>query len=287
MFKPFVSPEAAHKVSKIVDTAIEIADLQTAEVVAYLLFLISLIQTSFWVDERNVGILYMVGAAFQFLALVFLFVKVWRTGSGLGISVNSLSLLCISHVLRVAAMAGSAYIPLDKERLGTIYVGIQCVTVLVVAIFIAVIHKFGRDDMEAISGKLCVGVVVFCAGLSYFTRADLDEQSVTLNMLWMTAKHIEAVDMIPFLAMGVKYCQIENLSVHFLLCMFISRCFVGFIFFEIYEEFTYENSMLPGYVLFIGHLVELIILADFMVQYLRIIFRNGTKELMEQGMYLA
>lgn len=76
------------------------------------------------------------------------------------------------------------------------------------------------------------------------------------DILWRCVDHVVFLDD-PFIVV-FSLRQMENLSIHFLLCIFLSRCFVGFIFFTCYDEFTYGFSRLPGVVLFIGHLMQLV-----------------------------
>ena len=116
--------DRAKAVLEFMDLFIDAADVHSSEAIAYVAFLCMLLTSAYFVTEPHVGIMYMLGAAFQVLGLILLDVKLLRDRKASGVSCYALSALAISTGFRVRAMLGGAYIPMDALG-GNIYIGMQ------------------------------------------------------------------------------------------------------------------------------------------------------------------
>lgn len=112
-----------------------------------------LITSAYWIGEPHVGLLYMLGSAFQMLAIILLYVKVSRNQNSMGISSHSLAILALSHILRVSAMMGGAYIPLDALG-GIVYITVQCLTTAVIIALITLCYKYRSDEVEVVPKRV-------------------------------------------------------------------------------------------------------------------------------------
>jgi len=278
-----IGVDKANRIMEFVDLCVESADVHSSEAAAYVIFLVILLGSALFIHEPHVGIFYMIGAAFQVLGLILLKVKVLRDKKADGVSCYALAALALSTAFRVRAMLGGAYIPMDMLG-GTIYIAMQIAIMFQIFLTLGICIKFGRAK-EAVSAQAMAGVAALLFVLAYLMHPDLDEVWDHLNIMWCYGKYLEAIDMWPYLALAVENGQMESFSVHFIVCMFLSRIFVGFVFFTCYHEFGYQGNLASGYALFLSHIVQLVILADFIVHYIRNMMENA-KEVLEDGLFV-
>ena len=88
--------DRAKAVLEFMDLCIDAADVHSSEAIAYAAFLCMLLASAYFVTEPHVGIMYMLGAAFQVLGLILLDVKVLRDRKASGVSCYALTALAIS-----------------------------------------------------------------------------------------------------------------------------------------------------------------------------------------------
>lgn len=220
------------------------------------------------------------GACFECLGLLILCIKVTGTKSAEGISSNSLMLFAYSLFFRVIpTLTCEGYLPSDKSGDGLVQLmdvwSLSLVVYLLYCVHKPYVHTY-QDEHDTLRVG---GIMVGCAVLAFFLRADLN-QIFAYDFMWAISLNAEAVQMMPLLFMLAKTGgTIDKMSAHFVANIFLSTlCRAAFWGWAI--PGCRELSSPRGYAaigelhfaawwIILSHAIALLTLLDFMYYYVK------------------
>merc|ERR1719473_950069 len=257
--------------------------MDQSTVAAYLgmLALVSLVYQSF--HDIGLSTLLTLSVGMQCFAYACLLMKVCSQKSVAGISGRALSLQAISYSLRLSSTTWlKGYIPVDGTG-DWLYQLLDVAALLMALKLIHCVYKTHRSTyQEDCDGFNAANAAIACFVLAVIVHPDLNARPI-FDTLWTTALYIDVVNMLPQLWMMSKIGgEVEALNCHFVGATALSRCVNLIFWFYGFEELApLDGSFnLAGWVIIAAHVVQTLLLCDFLFIYVKACMSSGLRATM-------
>jgi len=227
-----------------------------------------------WQSFQGIGLstLPTLSVGMQVLALLFLRVKIMRTGNVRGISAKTLQMQALVHGLRLTSTTWlKGYIPSDETgdwfyQLMDFAVLLMCLTLL------HTVLKTHRHTYQEDSDDFDVKpAILVCVFLAVLVHPDLNDR-VFFDAIWTTALYVDVMCMVPQLWMMSKIGgDVEALTGHYVAAITGARL-VDFTFWYFgYAELAPADGgfNLAGWAIILSQVIQLLLMADFMFYYVK------------------
>lgn len=255
-----------------------------AETSVYVFFSMCLVCIAKWFSDCVFSVLITLGAAFQCLGFMMLFVKVFKKRGVEGVSLRSLYLYTGALCCRLfSTLRYKGYLPVDRTG-DFVY---QMFDVIALATVLCLIYKMKlaqKKDPSLAEDDTCrfdvLGAGAFA--LACFIHPHLNNRTIP-DIAWTAGLYIETIAMVPQLFMMTKQAnrgsgEVEALQGHYIACVFVARLCMMRFWITCYTELKPKTSdiNLPGFTVMGTQLLQCVIFSDFMYLYVKSI-RNNTK----------
>jgi hypothetical protein len=224
--------------------------------------------------ELDLSSLLTFGGGVQCLGFTCLALKVRSQGAVGGISAKSLGLYAGSFMFRLCStLVKNGYLPTDKtgDWLYQLADIVSLATVVLVLLRMDALHQPDPHDTFP-----AMALVPACLVLGAFTYGDLN-RSALFDFCWIVGTWMDTVAMLPqlFLIQGAGR-KVPSLLSHYIAGVIGSRV-VFFVFWSMayHEMGPLDGSVnVCGYAVMTAYVVQLLLSADFMYQYLKSVAQN-------------
>merc|ERR1719456_478766 len=209
--------------------------------------------------------------AIQLFALICLMYQVQQQKGVQGISVRSLIMQCFVYGLRLSSSTWlKGYIPTDATGDG-LYQALDLATLGLAVYLISRCRSVDRSTYQEQYDTLDIRpVIMACCALAVMIHPDLNDRPL-FDTLWTASLYIDSVAMLPQLWMMARNGGAHVFTSHYVAAMALSRA-VNFVFwFHGYPELAVLEdeegelgSNLAGYFVVGAHVVQLVLMADFL-----------------------
>jgi hypothetical protein len=210
--------------------------------------------------------------------------KISQQKSVAGISGRTLVLQALSIGLRLCSTTWlKGYIPVDGTG-DFLYQLLDVITLLMVMQIIYCVFKSHRQTYQQEHDNCNVHITALgCFVLAVLVHPDLNNRPL-FDTLWTTALYIDVVAMMPQLAMMAKIRgKVEALTSHYVGATAVSRAISLVFWFHGYAELApLDGSFnLAGWAVLSAHIVQTLLLLDFLFYYIRACVTSGCHPRME------
>jgi len=262
--------------------------MDQSTVTAYLgmLAMVSLVYQSF--HDLGLSTLLTFSVGVQCFAYACLLLKVCNQKSVAGISGRALSLQAISYSLRLSSTTWlKGYIPVDGTG-DWLYQMLDVAALLMALKLIHCVYKTHRGTYQEDCDGFNVGLTaIVCFVLAVLIHPDLNARPI-FDTLWTTALYIDVVAMVPQLWMMSKIGgEVEALNCHYVGSTALSRCISLCFWFHGFVELAPLDGgfNLAGWVIITAHIVQLLLLCDFLFVYVKACMSSGFNPRMQLPRY--
>jgi len=257
--------------------------LDQSTVTAYLgmLAIVSLVHQSF--HDIGLSTLLTLSVGIQCFGYACLLLKVCQQKSVAGISGRAISLQAASYMLRLSSTTWlKGYIPVDATG-DWLYQMLDVAALCMALKLIHCVFKTHRHTYQEEYDSLnVVMAAIVCFVLAVLIHPDLNARPV-FDTLWTTALYIDVIAMVPQLWMMSKVGRdVEALNCHFVGATAMSRCAnLCFWFYGFVELAPLDGSFnLAGWVIITAHVVQTLLLCDFLFMYVKACMSSGLRATM-------
>jgi len=200
-----------------------------------------------------------------------------QTKSVAGISGQTLILQAVSYSLRLCSTTWlMGYIPTDETGDWLYQLLDVCALLMALQIIYCVFRSHAKTYQEDDSQS--VQMIAFgCTALAAVLHPDLNSRPL-FDTLWTTALYIDVIAMMPQLRLMAKTRgKVEALTSHFVGATAISRgCNLLFWYHGYKELAPLDGSFnFAGWAILVAHIVQMLLLCDFLFYYIRACVANG------------
>jgi ER lumen protein retaining receptor len=265
----------------------QMVDQSTITAYLGMLAAVSLVYQSF--HDIGLSTLLTLSMAIQCFGYACLMIKVFQTKNVAGISGRAIILQAVSYVLRLCSTTWlKGYIPVDATG-DWLYQFLDVAALLMALQIIRCIFKSHRRTYQEESDTFNARTaVIVCVVLAVLVHPDLNARPV-FDTLWTTGLYIDVIAMIPQLWMMSKTRGgIEALNCHFVGATAVSRCVNLIFWFHGFVELApLDGSFnLAGWVIIMAHVIQSLLLCDFLFVYVKACMTNGLRaEMLPLGGY--
>lgn len=211
-------------------------------------------------------------AAVQCLGFCLLRLQLRKNRSAQGVSSRALQLYVLMYIFRLfSTMQYNGYLPVDRSG-DWVYQATDCAALMVVVTTLVSVHSQHEKSYEKDFDSCHIPVfIVSCLVLAYFVHPHLNNRKIP-DMAWTAALYLESIAMVPQLFLLTKKGgEVENLSSHYIACVFVSRVLMLSFWTNSYVELKPKGSSfnIPGYGVIGAQLLQVVIFGDFMWLYFR------------------
>merc|ERR1719473_2114106 len=219
----------------------------------------------------------------QCFAYTCLRLKISQQKSVAGISGNTLVLQAMSYGLRLCSTTWlKGYIPVDGTG-DWLYQLLDVFALLMALQIIYCVFKSHRQTYQEEQDTFQVQAIALgCFVLAVLVHPDLNNRPV-FDTIWTTALYIDVIAMVPQLWMMSKTRgDVEALNCHFVGATALSRCVNLIFWFYGFEELApLDGSFnLAGWVIIAAHVVQTLLLCDFLFIYVKACMSSGLRATM-------
>jgi hypothetical protein len=271
----FVTSSASSRDS---DKAAHMSGMQSALAVCYLCCFHFVAYSHDMADTDGYSFFLFLGATVQAMGVLSLCLKVKGTRSVEGLSSQSLLLFTISVASRlVCTMVFDGYLSADNTG-DILYQMADLFTLVCLSYLLYSIHKLYAHTYQKEQDDLPVrNLLLACAALATCVHGNLNRSPV-FDALWAFSLNVEVVQMLPQICMLAKVGGIiDRTTAHFVANMFLS-CLLRIVFWvwaipgcedlSSPDGFSWDMQLSGAYILG-AHILELIVLLDFMYYYVK------------------
>jgi len=251
-------------------------------------------------DRKNVGIAYIVtvmmilcgyntvhdcgfstmitlAGCIQVFANVVLLISVCQRRSVTGVSRKMILLQILVYSFRLSSTTWlRGYLPTDQTGMW-LYQACDVAALGCAGGILFCMKKYGTDaQAEQDSMFPLTPTILGCAVLATLIHPDLNDFPL-FDTFWTISLYLDVVSLLPQLMMIVRSSDKANsLSVHFIAAMTLSKAIDAMFWWYAFEELQpVSGANIPGFTILGAHLVQLLIMADFIYHYVvSIIFRS-------------
>jgi len=256
-------------------------DQSTVTMYLGMLAVVSLVHQSF--HDIGLSTLLTFSVGIQCFGYACLLVKICQQKSVAGISGRALSLQAVSYMLRLCSTTWlKGYIPVDETG-DWLYQALDVAALFMALKLIHCVFKTHRHTYQEDCDTLnVVMAAIICFVLAVLIHPDLNARPV-FDTLWATGLYIDVIAMVPQLWMMSKIGgDVEALNCHFVGATAVSRCVnLCFWFYGFVELAPLDGSFnLAGWVIIAAHVVQTLLLCDFLFIYIKACMSSGLRATM-------
>lgn len=223
-------------------------------------------------DNLGLSTLITLTIGIQVFGYMCLRLKISQQRSVAGISAKTLILQALSYGLRLCSTTWlKGYIPVDETG-DWLYQLLDVFALLMVLQILYCVLKSHRQTYQEEHDNFKVYTMgICCFILAVLIHPDLNNRPV-FDTLWATALYIDVVSMMPQLAMITKTGgEVEALTSHFVGATAASKiASLVFWYYGFSELAPLDGSFnLAGWAIIAAHVLQVLLLADFMFYYVR------------------
>eukprot|EP01071_Lankesteria_metandrocarpae_P010558 Lankesteria_metandrocarpae@DN5350_c0_g1_i1.p2 len=248
------------------------------EAAAWLCFTAILGVLYIFASDGTFSAILTLSSLFQSFAFLLLTAKVVLGRSSAGVSVRSLQLYSISTSCRLFCnLRYHSYLPVDKSG-DWAYQCSDGITVICCLVLIQLIWSKYRDDQTAALDKFAdepafmtiLGPLILAGFLSLLVHPKLAPHRLC-DIVWSFALYTECAAMLPQLfVMARSKGEVEAVTSHYVAGVAVSRILTFVFWVSSFRELgSKRNFNIAGWTVVTSHLVQLLVLGDFMFQYVR------------------
>merc|ERR1719409_2146527 len=236
----------------------------------YLGFIVTVAMVVNWHVDVGLSSFLTLSVGLQFFAFICLHVKVGQ-GSAAGISMKSLILQVMVYACRLSSTTWlKGYIPIDSTG-DYLYQLLDTLTLLVCVRLIycclgPLRHTY-QDEYDTMDIK---PILIGCLVAAVLVHPDLNDRPI-FDSLWAASLYVDVAAMAPQLWMMTKVGGCEALTSHYAAAIATSRVVNLIFWYHGYEELAPEDDSAnyAGYAIILAHALQILLMADFVVLYLK------------------
>merc|ERR1719310_1277407 len=234
-----------------------------------------------WQSFHDLGLSTFItlAVAIQCFGYTCLRLKISQQRSVAGISAQTLILQAASCGLRLSSTTWlQGYIPVDGTG-DWLYQALDAFGVVILLNIIYCIFKSHRSTYQEEHDNIKVEYIGLCCFvLAVLVHPDLNNRPV-FDTLWTTALYIDVVAMMPQLSMMTKIRgEVEALTSHYVGATALSRATSLIFWYHGFVELAPLDGgfNLAGWAIIAAHILQVLLLCDFLFYYIRACFRTGS-----------
>lgn len=233
-------------------------------------------------SDQDFSAVLSLSAAAQCFGLLLLLFKVRTAKTVSGLSARSLEMYVLFFVFRLgSSMFKNGYIPVDRTG-DWVYQTTDIVSLLMCLQLLYCIHITHRSTYQADIDTVEIWrAIPACVLVAIFIHGDLND-SPFFDTVWTTSLTLDTVAMIPQLWMLYKCnSQLEGLNAHYVAAIVVSRGLAFWFWFHGFPEIAPQKGGFntAGWLIIVCHSFQLLVCADFMLQYVKNACRAGQEAL--------
>jgi len=218
-------------------------------------------------------------AAVQCLGFCLLRLQIRKQRGAQGISSRALQLYVVMYGCRLfSTLQYNGYLPVDRTG-DWVYQLTDLAALIVVVSILVSVHSQCEKSYEREMDTCNINMFLAgCFVLAYMVHPHLNNRKIP-DMAWTAALYLESIAMVPQLFLLMKKGgEVDNLSSHYIACVFVSRCLMLSFWGNSYVELKPKGSEFnfPGYGVIGAQLLQVVIFGDFMWLYVKHV-RTRTK----------
>lgn len=225
-----------------------------------------------------------VGAALQTLGFYALLVKVQRTKTVAGISLKTLRIYAAVLTLRLfSTLCHNGYLPADSTG-DYLYQLMDLVSLSFVLGLIRCMTTNYRPTYEDCFDTMeVIRVIPSCFVLAICIHGHLND-SFLFDSMWTLSMNLDTIAMAPQLWMLAKQGEVECMTSHYVVALFLSRACSFYFWFYGFRELTPKlrspvRVNVAGFQLITAHALQLVLSLDFLFYYVKARVRGGRMRL--------
>ena len=256
-------------------------------------FIVCCVVIWFLFSSGDFSFLLTFAALWRCFGLLLMNYKVWKGNSLKGVSIKTMELYATSFVFRLLSiLRHQGYLPFDKTG-DWFYHVIEFASLASVALVLfgafgplkstydAKYDKFGNLNVPAEYGV--VYLVVPCVVMALMFHPELNKEFFS-DVCWTFSMYLEAVAMLPQLYMFQKQASdadgtVEVMLGHVTFALGFSRIFELWFWMGSFKELANINGKVPGYIVLLSQVGQLLIMGDFFYYYFVSISKGMPMEL--------
>lgn len=250
----------------------------TSEIAVYVLFGMSSIPAAMTLTSLKLSACLSLSAGLQCLGCVLLLLQVRKTEAIENVSLRTLILYACALSSRLfATLQYRGYQPTDVSGTNGLYHTLECAELVLVLVSIAVVTQ-KQAWLEDSKDTCNIWVILaLCVGLACTTHSELNQEWLG-DVSWILGLYLETLAMVPQLWLLQRSgAAVESLHKHFIASTFVSRAILVYFWSICYVELAPKSSdvNVPGLMVMLAQLLQLVIYLDFMYLYVKSIRENS------------
>jgi hypothetical protein len=234
-------------------------------------------------SDQDFSAILTLSAAAQCFGLMLLLYKVAKTKTVSGLSARSLEMYVGFFLFRLSSsLFKNGYIPVDRSG-DWVYQATDIVSLLLTLQLLYCLHVTHRstyqEQLDTVEMWRCIPA---CILVAIFIHGDLND-SPFFDIVWTVSLNLDTVALIPQLWMVYKLGErqgdkaLSGLNAHYVAAMVTSRFLAFWFWFHGFPEIAPLNggANTAGWLIISCHSFQLLVSADFMLQYLKALWRMG------------
>jgi len=242
------------------------------------MFVLTLFLVVLFISDRQFSFMLTFSSMISMMSLLMMLFKIEMAKSVQGVSMN----MIISFLLFLSCRAASiifwqGYLPYDATG-DWMYQFVEVIQVAICGLILfrgMVTYKDTAADSEfdSLNPLYLIGPA-FIMGLLIHPNLNL---SFVGDFLWAFSMYLEAVSGLPQLVLFHKESAVKSFTSHFLFAQFLGKA-ASLLFWLFTHVELADESRFPGYWIIIMQGVQILIMADFIYQYINCISKGVSVE---------
>jgi len=229
-------------------------------------------------SDQDFSAVLTLSAAVQSFGLLLLVYKVQRTKTVAGLSARSLEIYALFFCFRLGStLFKNGYIPIDRSG-DWIYQSADIVSLLLVLQLLYCIYVTHKTSYQSMVDTIEIWrAIPGCILLAIFVHGDLNDNPF-FDTVWTVSLNLDTIALIPQLWMVYKIgSDMDALTPHYVAAIVVSRGLAFWFWFHGFPEIAPLKGGLntAGWLIISAHSFQLLISADFMLQYIRQAVKAG------------
>lgn len=249
---------------------------------AYLLFGSACTLTCQSYKNLGMSTLITLAVALQLLAYSMLLLKVVQQKSVNGVSAKTLMLNAVTYASRLSSTTWlKGYIPVDSTANGLYQLtDFMCLVTILVLLYLTFqrYRSTYQEDLDTFDISYILGG---CFVLALLLHPRLNNRPV-FDTLWTLALYVDVFAMLPQLWMVAKIetgGKLDGFNAHYIGAIAASRMVSLYFWWYGHREFAPKKGgfNLTGYAILAAHVIQVLLLADFVVFYVKSSLRGAVR----------
>lgn len=259
----------------------KIFSLTTADIVTYVTGFVIIIGGYNVLSNGGAGTIVPLSAAVQLMGFVMVFIKAKSSKSVAGISPETLHVWLAGILCRLSVNViifwsdhADSYLPADSTC-DWAYQVLELGSVLVILALLREIHVVHNQPIG--ESKMSPVLIGACLILAIVIHPKLN--SCWSNLRFAAGQYLEGVAMIPqIVSMAQSGGKVEALTSHYIACSFMAQLMMFSWWWGVQDILSTEEdpSLVPARALLLFSAASVLLLADFMYQYVRAAIKSSS-----------